>query len=225
MYMPYHLRYTPYELSHDLDAFLEKYDTYVVAYENKDKDGAPEHPHYHMYIKSDLNEDTIRKHWLKTMEIPKCGKGRNNKYYMLKKYDENIDYICKYADVRKYKGFTKDDIENASKEGFNKYLLKRQSHPEESTEGRVTTKKDVASEWNKILANAMNYHRENGRKEILFDRWVKLIRHWYLKELKPLPHPANLKRYALSLDALCRSDWGENDEALQKEIEGMILPD
>jgi len=109
--MPYHLRYTPYDLpSENLTTFCDKYDKYIVAHEQHSKDGKECPHHYHVYIETDLNIDTVRGDFLKKLCIPKSGMGRNNKYYMLKTWNNDYQYICKQGDVRACKGFDRDTL-------------------------------------------------------------------------------------------------------------------
>lgn len=214
--MSFHLRFTPYELDiKNLANFCDKFDKYIVAAESKSKSGQEVPLHYHIYIETTLDVDTVRSDFLKKLCIPKSGRGKNNKYYMLKVWDNNISYIVKQNNIKMKKGFTEEQIQEVVK-----------SLGTLPAEGKNTTaaapraaKKEIESEWNKILANAINFWRENGKKEITYDKWVKLIMYWNLKELKPITHTANLKRYALSLDMLCHSGWGENDSELRKQID------
>lgn len=209
--MPFHLRYTPYELSANITDFCDKFDKYIVASESKSKLGQEVPLHYHCYIESHLNMDTIRKHLQKMLSIPSSGRGTNNKYYMLKAWNDDISYIVKQGNIIKKKGFDEEAIQNGIAKGKKEIKIQAVEAP--------ASKKEIITEWNKILENAIVYWKSNNKKEISLDKWVKLIMYWSLKDLKPITHTANLKRYALSLDLLCRSDWGENDEYLQKQID------
>jgi len=221
--MPFHLRYTPYELSQDLTPFCDKYDKYIIAYERLNKQGQPTEPHYHVYIESDYDMDTIRSDFIKKLGIPKCGRGKNNKYYMLKTWDTNVSYFVKQNNIKGTKGIS--DIEIAAASAAAQAFRSPPKEGKDTTSGGPAPTKEKETEWKKILWLAMLYKKENGSKEVPYEKWVKLIRYWCLKDLKPFPHPANTKRYAQSLDCLARSDWGEDQTTLEKEASDIPMPD
>jgi len=221
--MTFHLRYTPYELGTDF-TFLDKYDKYLIAYEQLNKSGKPTKPHFHIYIESGLDMDTIRGDVLKGLGIPKAGRGKNNQYYCLKIWDNNLSYFVKQNNIRGKKGITDLEVAAAcaAAEAFRSPL---KGGKDTSPAAAPAAKKEKETEWNKLLMNAMLYHKNNGSKEVPYEKWVKLIRFWCLKDLKPFPHPANTKRYAQSLDCLARSDWGEDETLLEKETSQIAMPD
>jgi len=221
--MPYHLRYTPYELGTDLAPFCDKYDKYIIANERHNKQQQPVESHYHVYIESDYDMDTIRGDFLKKLSIPKCGRGKNNKYYCIKQWDTKIDYIVKQNNIIAKKGFSDQEI--AAAYAAAETFRYPPNGGKDTISGGPAPTKEKETEWIKILGSAIKYHKENGQKEVPYEKWVKLIRYWFLKECKPFPHPANTKRYAQSLDCLARSDWGENLEQLEKEAFSLPLPD
>lgn len=221
--MSYHLRYTPYELGTDLAPFCDKYDKYLIAHERHNKQGHPVEPHYHVYIESDFNMDTIRNDFLKNLSIPKCGRGKNNKYYCIKKWDKNLSYFVKQNNIIGKKGIT--DLEQASAYASAQSFRYPPTEVKDTNSGGSAPKKEKETEWNKILFNAIQYHKNNESKEVPYEKWIKLIRYWCLKDLRPFPHPANLKRYAQSIDCLARSDWGLDETLLEKEAFNLPLPD
>lgn len=208
--------------------FLDRYTSVIVAEESHDKYGRTVPLHYHIYIKASLDEDTIRKDVQKHLNIPKMGRGKTNKYYCLKKWNEDIAYFCKQKNIKKTKGFTDAEIQNAIVEGEKKYSKKYLIEEKTDNSNLNCVKKETLTEWKKILENAMHYHfqeKPDKNQIISIDKWKKLIIHWALKELRPIPHPANLKRYALSIDLLAQSDFGDNPEKLEEEIEKLDLLD
>jgi len=221
--MPYHLRYTPYELGTDLAPFCDKYDKYIIAHERHNKQQQSVEPHYHVYIESDYDMDTIRGDFLKKLSIPKCGRGRNNKYYMLKQWDTKIDYIVKQNNIIGKKGFS--DLDIASAYASAQKSLGPPTEVKATISGGPAPTKEKETEWTKLFNNAMIYHKNNDNKEVPYEKWVKLIRFWCLKDLKPFPHPANIKRYAQSLDCLARSLWGLDETLLEKEAFSLPMPD
>lgn len=123
--MAYHYRFTPYDISgFSFDTLIDKYDKFIVAYEDKDKYGDPAEPHYHIYIETKYTDDSIRGHFRTALNIPKVGRGEGNKYSMLKAWT-GIDYIVKYGDIRIQKGFTDEEIADGTTRGVGKYLKKK----------------------------------------------------------------------------------------------------
>jgi len=222
--MPYHLRYTPYELGTDLAPFCDKYDRFLIAHERHNKQGTPVEPHYHVYIESDFDMDTIRGDFLKKLSIPKCGRGKNNKYYCIKKWDNNLAYFVKQNNIIAKKGISEEELASASASA-QAFRLSQEKGGILCPSPAPAPAKEKETEWIKILGNAITFYRENGKKEVPYEKWVKLIRYWYLKDAKPFPHPANTKRYAQSLDCLARSDWGEDLVKLEQEVSLIPMPD
>lgn len=222
--MPYyHIRYTPYDLTHELSEVLDPYEKYIVGFETKKKNGLDTTPHYHIWIQTDLNEDTIRKRFLEKLCIPKAGRGKTNKYLSLKTWNEDIQYIVKQQRISYKKGITEVEIQNGIEKA--KSYEKIPNDNSKTIQNGIASKKEKESEWKKILENAMVFYNQNGKREVPYDKWVKLIRYWCLKDLRPFPHPANIKRYAQSLDCLARSDWGLDENELEKQASQIPLPD
>jgi len=227
--MSYHLRYTPYELGTDLTTFCDKYTTkYLIAHEQYSKLGLPVKPHFHVYFQSDFNMDTLRNHFTKLQSIPKTGRGSTNKWYCLKNWNDSLTYFVKQGNIIAYKGISDQEVAAAcaaAKEVEDSFRSSLKGGKDPNPSGAPAPAKEKETEWIKILGSAIKYHKENGQKEVPYEKWVKLIRYWFLKECKPFPHPANTKRYAQSLDCLARSDWGENLEQLEKEAFSIPPPD
>lgn len=166
--MSYHYRLTPYDLSGNFNNLVDKYERFIVAREDKDKYGEPVEPHYHIYLETHYDMDTIREHFRKEWQIPKVGRGQGNKYCMLKKW-EGIDYICKWADILVVKGFTDVEIDDAILKG-QKYKLKRKldntileayAHGKDAgrAEGK-TVYKPRESKDDKIISDLMAWYFE-----------------------------------------------------------------
>ena len=211
--MPYHLRYTPYDLSsNNLTAFCDKYDKYIIAREQHSKDGKECPLHFHIYIESDYNVDTIRGDFLKKLSIPKCGMGRNNKYYMLKKWNTDVSYICKQGDIIACKGF---ELETLRVPPDPQKEEKKTTNLEQ---GPPLAKKKEGNFWKEILEEAMVL---NFRKKIEIDMEValKIISRVHIKKMLPLPHPGDRKRWATSLCMYARMGFDpEQDPTLTEKV-------
>ena len=121
----FHLRYTPYDISGYTFNFLENYDRYIIAYEDKTKLGQPAQPHYHIYIVTDYGKKSVENAAKSSLQIPKApGRGKNNAYYSLKSDWKDPGYICKYGDIRGQKGFNPAEILDYVNSGKEKYLQK-----------------------------------------------------------------------------------------------------
>lgn len=210
--MPYHLRYTPYELpSESLTTFCDKYDKYIIAREQHSKDGKECPLHYHIYIESDLNIDTIRGDFLKKLAIPKAGSGRNNKYYMLKQWNTDVSYICKQNDIVACKGFDKETLRvppDSQKEKEEKNTVLQPGPP--------LAKKKESNFWNEIVENAIIEEKRLKKKIELLDA-VKIVSKVYFRKGLPLPHPGDRKRWATSLVMYSKMSW-EYQEHIHENI-------
>jgi len=120
----FHLRFTPNDISGYTFDFLQVYDRYIIAFENKDKEGKPCPDHYHILIDADYTKKSLSNAVITALKIPKSTRGKNNKYYSLMDNWEDPSYICKYDDIRKSKGFTEKQILDFAIEGKKKYLEK-----------------------------------------------------------------------------------------------------
>lgn len=210
--MPYHLRYTPYDLPSDnLTTFCDKYDKYIIAREQHSKDGKECPLHYHIYIESDLNIDTIRGDFLKKLTIPKSGMGRNNKYYMLKTWNDDTKYITKQGDIVACKGF---DIETLRVPPDPQKQEKRvQAQP-----AATPPKKKETNFWKEIFEEAMVL-KFTKKIEIDLETALKIISRVYIKKLLPLPHPGDRKRWATSLVMYARMGFEpEQDPTLMETV-------
>lgn len=203
--MFYHLRYTPYELSTDFSFFQAKFDKIIIAQE-----GGPDTEkelHYHMWLESDLSDDGVRDHFRKWMKIPKMGRGKTNKYYCLKSWDANFEYIIKdgnlVLDRRQGYPLTSNKLQE-------KEILAVEAPPS------TKEKKERKDEWGQLLDHFIN-------KEIIgLNGYRKEICKYYLMKLRPIPRFGDLDRYARSIMILKKSKYGENEGTLNLEISQFI---
>lgn len=120
----FHLRFTPYDISGYTFDFLENYSRYIIAFEDKDKYGAPTVLHYHVLIDTDYGEKSVRDAIKASLKIPKSSRGKNNAYYCLETEWRDPGYICKYNDIRRSKGFSEKEIMEFVINGKKRYLDK-----------------------------------------------------------------------------------------------------
>lgn len=118
----FHLRFTPYDISGYTFNFLNDFEKYIVAYEDRDKYGKSTVPHYHIAIETDYEKKSISDRAKEFLKIPPAGRGKNNKFYCLNDHWEDITYVCKYDDIRMSKGYTDSQLLNYAVEGKKKYL-------------------------------------------------------------------------------------------------------
>jgi len=216
--MPFHLRYTPHDTPFTesdqrnlADNFTEKFDKYIIARESLDKKGNIVPTHYHCYIESDLDIDTIRYNVQKWLNIPKGGSGRNNKYYMLKKWNEDISYICKQNNIVSYKGFSNEDLVRPPS-----CQIQENNTPPPAT----PVKKKESNFWNEILERAILWEKSQNKK-IETEEALKIISRVYFTKGLPLPHPGDRKRWATSLVMYSKMQWeyveNKHDHILEEE--------
>lgn len=123
--MSYHIRFTPHDISGYTFDFLDKYNKYILAFEEKDKVGEETTPHYHIYVEQDnVSDQTIRLACKISLKIPKSGRGQSNKYYAIVKDWKDPGYICKENDIKQSKGFTEKQIMEFVISGKKRYLSK-----------------------------------------------------------------------------------------------------
>lgn len=215
--MYYHLRYTPYELSSEnLASFCDKYERYIVAEENFKRDGiTPTEKHYHCWIDSQRNMDSVRTAFKKAMGLPTGQRGVNNKYYSLEEYrnGENIDYIIKQNKIVASKNPPVDRVrvppDPIEKKEIKNTSVAGPAPPKE--------KKEIGM-WNQILEDAQfRFHRE--KIEISLEEALKIISRIYIKKMLPLPHPGDRKRWATSLVMYSKMGFDvESDPTLREKL-------
>lgn len=206
--MPYHLRYTPYELSSDnLTTFCDKYTKYIIAREQHSKNGEKCPLHFHCYIESDLDIDTIRGDFTKKLSIPKSGMGRNNKYYMLKKWNDDISYIIKQGDVLACKGF---DLETLRVPPCPKEEQKEKNTGSLAAPRAEKKEREPNTMWKEIFADGVIFEKTQ-KKKIEVEDALTIITKIVIKKLMPLPHPGDRKRWAQSLVMYSKLDLLSNE--------------
>lgn len=119
----FHLRFTPNDISGYIFNFLEVYDRYILAQEDKDDNGLPL-LHYHILIDTDYGIQSVRNVATASLKIPKSGRGKNNAYYALFADWKDPGYICKYNNILQSKGFSEKEILDYVISGQKKYLNK-----------------------------------------------------------------------------------------------------
>lgn len=215
--MPFHLRYTPYELNtENLTTFCDKYDKYIIAKEYNAKSGEKCETHYHIYIESDLNIDTIRGDFLKKLAIPKAGgMGRNNKYYMLKKWDQNIEYIIKQGLIEACKGFDLAELRARVPPLVQKEKIEKNT----GSTAAPPAKKKESNFWNEIMERSILWEKKHEKKIEVEDA-LKIITICYFSKGLPLPHPGDRKRWAISLVMYSKMKWEydpQHDQIIEEE--------
>lgn len=120
----YHFRFTPDDISGYTFDFLESYDRYILAWEDKDKYGRPVPKHYHTYVETSYGEKSVRDAIKTDLKIPSAGRGKNNKYYAFQTDWKDPGYVCKYDNIIRSKGFTEKQILEYVVSGRKKYLKK-----------------------------------------------------------------------------------------------------
>jgi len=223
--MPYHLRYTPYDLSsNNLTVFCDKYEKYIIAREQHSKNGEKCALHYHIYIESDLTVESIRVDFLKKLAIPKSGMGRNNKYYMLKAWNDNINYIIKQGDIVACKGYDIEVLRMLAKviKKDEKSLEPKKEQKEYSPAGApppAKKEREANTMWKEIFAEGIIFEK-NHKKKIEVEDALNIITKIVVKKLMPLPHPGDRKRWAQSLVMYSNMDLLLNEEP--KNLEEVI---
>jgi len=119
----FHLRFTPYDISGYTFDFLEVYERYIVAQEDKDDEGNPL-LHYHVLIDTDYGLAHIRNGAKSSLKIPPAGRGKNNMFYALIPEWKYPGYIVKYNQIIRSKGYSEKEILDFVISGKKKYLEK-----------------------------------------------------------------------------------------------------
>lgn len=113
--------------------YLDKYEKYIVAKEDKDKYGRSVPVHYHVYVETSYGEATLRQTTKEALRLPAGGRGKNNGYYSLIPDWKDVAYICKYNDIQKSKGFTEKELVDCVVSGKQKYLQEVGKVPAENS--------------------------------------------------------------------------------------------
>jgi len=225
--MPFHLRYTPYDLSaNNLEKFCERYDKFIIAHESRTKSGTATEPHFHIYIDSNLDIDSIRTAFKKAVGIPTGGMGRNNKYYSLEQWRKECQcYIVKQGDIRACKGFEKESLRVlpcCQKEKEIKNTVIAAAAP--------PLQKEKNNMWKEIFEEGIFWEKNHKNKKIEIEEALGIITKIVVKKLLPLPHPGDRKRWAQSLVMysklnLLRGETPENLEEVVMENTAIFMAD
>lgn len=195
----YHLRYTPNDLTQDLSGLVAKFPRYIVAREGGNEGIAL---HFHILLETPQSDDSIRTAVRDTLHIPKMGRGQTNKYYVLKKWNDDPRYICKGGDIVLFKGYTMEQIHTAIKDGKDAYKYK--GHQKSPGDKKATIRHGDGG-WVTIRNAAL------ATKCVTYEEFAKFLNYYYVKNGMPLQHPANIKRYAKTLNILRRAE-GDDDK-------------
>jgi len=220
--MPYHFRFTPYDLVFDLIAFCNLFTTCVAGYETKSKFGTEAEPHFHIYIETDMGHDTIVNYAREHLKIPKGQRGKANKWFACKNWNDDYAYFVKYGQVKYQKNLnvTQEKIE----EGYNKYikpflndaitLIKKENAGED--DGKKGGGKARQDEWTALF---MAQPPTDSTQDWTPINWRQWICKYYIARIRPIPRTGDLMRYSVSLYILRKSKGGQLENILDRECE------
>jgi len=139
------VRFTPHpkgldDISGYSFGYLDKFEKYILAREEKDKTGQSVPVHYHIYIETSYGDATVRQTTKEALRLPAGGRGKNNGYYSLIPNWKDPGYICKYNDVQSSKGFTEKELMDFVISGKKTYLDKVKTPAEHSVTAVVKAK-------------------------------------------------------------------------------------
>lgn len=182
--MNVHLRFTPYDISGYSFDWLNQYSKHVVAYEDKDKDGSPAEPHFHIYIENVTESDSSLRNAIKSnFKIPKTTRGKGNKYYGMEPEWKDPDYIFKYGDLRQTSGYSEKEVMDRVVSGKKKYIDKvKPSVQGDTLIYEVASSKVKRVDLNKeIIADLLTWYMlESKNRDVLVKEIVsqacKLVR-------------------------------------------------
>jgi len=238
--MPLHLRYTPYDLSaNNLEKFCDQYDRYIIAHERYKKDGiTPTELHFHIYIDTTLDIDSVRTAFKKALGIPTGGMGRNNKYYSLEQWRKECQcYVVKQKDIRASKGIAAENLRvHPCCPQWSQDTLRVPPYPEGEKEIKNTVQaatppaKEKNNMWKEIFEEGIFWEKNHKNKKIEIEEALGIITKIVVKKLLPLPHPGDRKRWAQSLVMysklnLLRGETPENLEEVVMENTAIFMAD
>jgi len=226
-----HIRFTPFPgQEYDLSGFLMSpgIDRYIVSQEQASSF------HLHICLETDACEETIRSRLKYYFNIQKVGRGKGNTNYCMKwnAYKVwNPEYVVKSGDIKAYRGYTDDEIEDAIWRGSIKYnkqtdvnsngtsidLASGTQQIHEVTVSRPA--RQPQCEWDRLL-DAFEKSEYRDLDCVNIKRWIKSQ---YLKQRKPIPREGDLRRYAYSLYAIVRNKTGLGDQQVLEETQEIYL--
>lgn len=225
-----HVRFTPYDLSgYNLSAFAEVYARYVIAHEVAAPGAGQQQKHFHIYVECAESEKTLRNRLLQSLQIPKNGRGKNNKYYCLKYNaykDPSPAYICKDGDIIMSKGYTEEQLiqyQNEGKQQHGRQLIFDEDSDEASLVQQVFLSEPGISQATRVTQRQpiklprkteFDLLLDSFKKQKLYKEWnMDKVRRWimsdYLYREKPIPAYGNLARYSFSLWAIAQEKIDE----------------
>jgi len=207
----FHLRFTPQQnltISGERGDFIDliaKTDKIVIAEEGN----ATVQRHFHIHISTKASDDTIRRLVQTSFKIPKMKRGQTNKIYSLKEWDTDISYVVKGGNILVYKGYTEEYIAEAIAAGQDRYKGK--------IDEREFHKSHHTSLWEELKVATADL------KLTEYKEYAKFINFYTLRKGGALQHPANVKRYALSLMIINKAKG--DDKTLRQLADKVDIPD
>lgn len=177
----FQVRFHPCDLSGHTFTFLDKFNRFILAREDKNKKGETVQEHFHIYIETTDGEKTVRDSIKAGLRIPPSGRGKNNKYYSLIADWKDPGYICKWNEVVKSKGYTEREIMDYVISGKNKYLKLMGS----------------GNEVEKVTTPVVRKTRINDNKEIQSQLYCWVDE--YFKENNVMPDKTKLVHRAMAI--------------------------
>lgn len=219
-----HLRFTPQGTSYDISGLLLTVPRYVIA---KEVGTETEKAHYHVYMETDRCEKSLRNDIIKYLQIPKMARGQANTYYCLKVdcyKDPSPAYVCKDGVIIDYKGYTEGEIQNYEVKGAVKF--NKQCAPDTVQSRLVFVDAKIAptkqqSEWDKLLCAV--YDRSDFKSMTIPDI-KRYIKHFYLRQTKPIPRDGDLARYSYSIYAIIQEKTDYADISHVDEVYLQAFP-
>lgn len=174
-----------------------------------DKFKKPTAEHYHIFLDTDMSDDTIRLNARNHLKIPKGQRGKASQWYTLHKHDQDIDYFCKHGQIKFSEGFAIENLKDAIERGSQKYLKDAiVETPKEEAQKPVRAQQN---EW-ELLLSASNDLPNEKIKDFTARDWASFINMYYIKRLRPFPRTGDLLRYAKSLHVIHKSKGLHNVE-------------
>lgn len=222
-----HLRFTPNDeiLHYDLSGLIQNLGAarYALVYEYgvDNHEDFKKRSHYHLYFElTHLTcEKTVRNLVIEKLGIPTVGRGRTNKHYCLKfdKYtDPSAMYLFKDRDdgvIKDQRGYPEAEIARL-KAIANQRWPKTQTIVVTAPQSRIFLENANApqtktqTEWQKLYCAALD--RKNFKQMSMQD-WGRFIKHYYLKDERPIPRAGDIQRYQYSLYAILQNKTDYSD--------------
>ena len=165
------IRFTPHpkgldDISGYSFDYLDKFEKYIVAREDKDKKGQSVPVHYHIFIDTTYGEATVRQKTKEALRLPAGGRGKNNGYYSLIPDWKDPGYICKYNEILGSKGYTEKELMDYVISGKKTYLNKVEGKIQEvKISGPSTSAKSPRISYQQLIISIAYAEWENYKKQ------------------------------------------------------------